>query len=467
MKGAKTMYVYFTDAQKEQAKNADLAALLNREGETLKRSGSEWEWFHDGSKITIRGNKWFHQYDHVGGTAVDFVRRFYNKDYPEAVLMLLGISGGTLCREEFPQKQRLPFVLPEANDDMRRVFAYLMKARCIDREVLSAFAYKKLIYESKEHHNAVFVGFDEDGIARHAHKRGTYSNSSYKGNVDSSDPRFSFHYIGKGDTLYVFEAPIDMLSYISLHQGHWQGNSYVSLCCVSEIAAVYQLEQHPDLQKIRLCLDHDKAGIEASYRIAERLREKGYADVVFDQPYRQKDWNEALKAENGLEALPAKDLLNIGEMKKLCRSLVSDSRYERVPPDLIGELMEKAGQIQRRPRDMEFIADHCYDMALHTFLRAKDRYRQLQIQQTDEQLGNRLFSFYRPHKESLSLQTKLRNLFDSIYALKHQEAETGILTKTQMEQRIDNILRVCMDSLCVNSAAEQQMQVKCSLEMIM
>lgn len=461
------MYVHFTDAQKEQAKNADLAALLNREGEKLKRSGSEWEWFHDGAKITIRGNKWFHQYDHVGGTAIDFVRRFFNKDYPEAMLMLLGISGGTICREELPQKQRLPFALPEANDDMRRAFAYLMKARCIDREVLSVFAHKKLIYESKKHHNAVFVGFDENSVARHAHKRGTYSNSSYKGNVDSSDPRFSFHYIGQGDTLYVFEAPIDMLSYISLHQDHWQDNSYIALCCVSEIAAVYQLEQHPNLKEVHLCLDHDKAGIEACYRIAERLHEKGYADVVFDQPDRQKDWNEALKAENGLKFLPAKDLPGISEMKKLCQSLVSDSRNERMFPDLIGELTEETGQLQRRPRDMEFIVDHCYDIALHTFLCAKDRYRQLQIQQTDEQLGNRLFSFYRPHKESLSLQSKLRNLFDSIYDLNQQEAGTGILTKTQMEQRIDCVLRVCMDSLCVYSAAKQQMQIKSSLEMTM
>lgn len=461
------MYVHFTDAQKEQAKNTDLAALLNREGETLKRSGSEWEWFHDGAKITIRGNKWFHQYDHEGGTAIDFVQRFFNKDYPDAVLMLLGISGGTLYHEERPQRPRLPFALPEANGDMRRVFAYLLKARCIDREVLSFFAHEKLIYESKEHHNAVFVGYDENGVARHAHKRGTCSGSGYKGNVDSSDPRYSFHYIGQGDTLYVFEAPIDMLSYISLHPDHWRDSSYVALCCVSEIAAVYQLEQNPDLKKVRLCLDHDKAGIEACYRIAERLHEKGYADVAFDQPDRQKDWNEALKAENGLEFLLAKDLPGIGEMKMLCQSLVSDSRYERTPSDPTGELLEETGRLQRRVRDVEYISGHCYNMALHTLLCAKDRYRQLQTVQTDEQLGSRLFSFYRPHKDDLSLQGKLRNLFDSINVLNRQEAEPGILTRTQMEQRIDRVLRVCMDSLCVYSAAEKQLEMADKLEMIL
>jgi hypothetical protein len=69
-----------------------------------------------------------------------------------------------------------------------------MKKRFIDRDVLSFFAHHKLLYESREHHNAVFVGIDENGVARHAHKRGTYSDSSYKGNVDSSNPRFSFHH---------------------------------------------------------------------------------------------------------------------------------------------------------------------------------------------------------------------------------------------------------------------------------
>ena len=110
------------------------------------------------------------------------------------------------------------FALPDANPDMRRVFAYLIKQRFIDREVLSRFAHEKLIYEDKQYHNAVFVGLDENGIARHAHKRGTYTQGEpYKGNVEGSDPRYSFHWIGKSDSLYVFEAPVDLLSFLTLH----------------------------------------------------------------------------------------------------------------------------------------------------------------------------------------------------------------------------------------------------------
>ena len=56
----------------------------------------------------------------------------------------------------------------------------------------NTFAQKGLIYESRElsidqtkvYHNAVFVGFDERGVARHAHKRGLYTQGkSYRGNI--------------------------------------------------------------------------------------------------------------------------------------------------------------------------------------------------------------------------------------------------------------------------------------------
>ena len=71
---------------------------------------------------------------------------------------------------------------------MVRGYAYLLKQRCIDREILNAFVRKKLIYESceksrdgtKEYHNAVFVGFDEHGVPRHGHKRGLYILSPQK-----------------------------------------------------------------------------------------------------------------------------------------------------------------------------------------------------------------------------------------------------------------------------------------------
>ena len=72
-------------------------------------------------------------------------------------------------------------------------------------------------------------------------------------------------------------------------------HSYVALCGVAEHALVQLLEDVPHLSKIALCLDHDKAGIEAGERIKRRLSERGYGNVFPLFSY-QKDWNEDLQA---------------------------------------------------------------------------------------------------------------------------------------------------------------------------
>ena len=155
-----SIYIHFTDEQKGQARRTDLVCLLRRQGETLKRSGSEYEWRDGSAKVTIRGNLWFHQYEQVGGDAIDFVRRFMGKDYPEAIEYLLGGCGGTLTVSPPIIKERKPFVLPKKNDTMRRVYAYLVNTRDIDSEVLNAFVKAGMIYESADYHNAVFVGYE-------------------------------------------------------------------------------------------------------------------------------------------------------------------------------------------------------------------------------------------------------------------------------------------------------------------
>ena len=289
-----SQYIHFTEQQKTQARQTDIAELLRSQGETLKRSGSEYEWLDGGQKVTIRGNLWYHQYDQVGGDAIDFVRRFYNKLYPEAMEYLLGETGGTLTVSPPVQKEEKNFVLPPKNDNMRRVFAYLLNRRGIDREVLYAFVHKGMIYESADYHNAVFVGFDPNGKPKHAHKRGTGSESSYKGNVSGSQPEYSFHWSGQSDTLYLFEAPIDMLSFISMQKEGWRQHSYAASCSVSDRVLFQMLKDNPDIRQVVLCLDSDEPGQTAAKRIADKLFVQGISSEIL-VPY-HKDWNEDLLA---------------------------------------------------------------------------------------------------------------------------------------------------------------------------
>ena len=296
-------YIPFTEEQKLRANSVDLVEFLRRQGEKLIPSGRDKRLASDHS-ITVRGNEWYDHESKEGGGAISFVQTYYGLPYQEAVKRLLDGEGIAYPQAEPPEpEERKEFALPPANRTMRRLYAYLLQQRLIDRDILDAFTKRGMIYESceksrdgtKEYHNAVFVGFDKDGIARHAHKRGTYTQGEpFKGNVDGCDPRYSFHHTGQGDTVYVFEAPIDMLSFLSLYQQDWQRHSYVSLCGVAEHALLQLLEESPQVKKIGLCLDNDKAGIKARKRLASILVGKGYSEVFSLLP-QQKDWNEDLQ----------------------------------------------------------------------------------------------------------------------------------------------------------------------------
>jgi len=171
---------------------------------------------------------------------------------------------------------------------MRRVYAYLLKQRCIDRTVLDFFIHHKLIYEDAKYHNVVFVGVDADGVARHVHKKSTASQKSWRANQAGSDGKFAFHHIGASAKIFAFESPIDMLSFISMYPNNWRQHSYVALCGVSDEALMHHLKTYEHLREVVLCLDNDEAGHTATGRISQALQ--NYEVSVLTPRF--KDWSE-------------------------------------------------------------------------------------------------------------------------------------------------------------------------------
>lgn len=290
------IFVYFTEEQKRQANEVDLEAYLLRRGEKLLPSGHEKRLASDRS-VTIRGNEWFDHETQIGGHTVDFLRIHYGLSFPEAVQELLGGYQGQVLpaaqKNDAPPK---PFAPPPANSNMRRAFAYLIRQRNIDRQVLIEFVGAKLIYEDADHHNVVFVGRDESGTVKHAHMRSTNSwGEPFRLNVEGCDPRNSFHYDGKDGRLFVFEAPIDLLSYISLHPDGWREHSYVACCGTSSIPVFECLDRMTNPEEVVLCLDNDEAGHKASRRMEEQLNEK-YVITIRREVPTLKDWNDDLCA---------------------------------------------------------------------------------------------------------------------------------------------------------------------------
>ncbi|OLN30108.1 DUF3991 and toprim domain-containing protein [Desulfosporosinus metallidurans] len=451
-------YIYFTDEQKRRANSVDLVDFLQRQGEQLIRSGRDRRLKSDHS-ITIRGNQWFDHGTEQGGLAIDFVQEFYGLSFPGAVTMLLGGEQGVEFKQtdkSAPAPERKPFALPEANSDMRRVFAYLIKQRFLDRAVLTHFSRAKMLYEDKEYHNAVFVGFDENGVVKHAHKRGTYSNGGgYRGNVESSDPRYSFHYIGTNDRLYVFEAPIDLLSFITLYPKNWQQNSYVALDGVAEHAVLYQLSRNKRLQSVALCLDHDEAGIEATDRLTEIIHEHGYMEVSCLQP-EYKDWNECLKARNGVTPIPSQEHPKLEVLPEVCGSLHETCevlRSARNPYDALLEHYEKLkplisdGKLVRGKETA--VTEHLQCMAAYSLLSVQREYRQLEQPVTTEQLIGELQESYKPHQDRGKLRSKADDIQQDVAAANRQLNTAGIRSLDDKQDLISSCMHLALN--CVRT----------------
>ena len=306
-------YIPFTDEQKILANSVDLEEFLRMRGEKLERVGREHKLiYYDSSgrhdSITLRGSTWFDHKNQIGGGAIKFMQEFYDMDFQTAVQELLGQRVTPLSHSPpkvSAKEEKKEFRLPQANTNMHRVYAYLIKQRFIAPDIISYFAKQHTLYEDKEHHNAVFVGVDENGVPRQASKRSTNSyGNSFRITCQGSDTRYSFAHFGKSSCLYVFEAPIDMLSFLTLYPNDWQKHSYIAMNGVYENAVLTALKNHSNLSEVILCVDNDEGGIEAVDRLRDILNENGYSNVKRLAP-KFKDWNEVLKAKNGVKALPA------------------------------------------------------------------------------------------------------------------------------------------------------------------
>ena len=250
--------MYYTQEQIDRANQADLVSFLQSQGEQLTRAGNEYRWKRHDS-LTVRGNKWYRHSQSKGGGPVDFVIEFFGKSFTEAVELLTGEKGAAPPPDRPCPASLSDFRLPPPNSDNRTARNYLTAARRIDEDVTGFFFARGDIYEDAAHHNAVFVGRDEDGIPRYAHSKGT---------------------------------AVDLLSFLCLFKKEWQKQSYLSLGGVGEKALLRFLSDRPNIKTVYLCLDSDQAGNDACSRLAELVPE---GLTVHRLVPLFKDWNEVLQ----------------------------------------------------------------------------------------------------------------------------------------------------------------------------
>ena len=261
---------------------------------------------HDSLKIS--NGKWYWWSRGFGGySALDYLIKVKEYDFVEAVEILTGQTMADWKPPPAPKKDEPKvLLLPPKNKDCNRVIQYLFR-RGIDYQLIQECISDGTLYESADYHNAVFIGKDESGTPKYAALRSTLG-STFKQDASGSDKRYSFRLLAKkpADTVHLFEAAIDLLSYATYLK--CEGKDYKSESLLS-LSGVYQpkkemkdskipialttfLSTNPQIKTIVLHLDNDKVGRLCTATLKELLQ-KDYK-IVDDPLPAGKDFNDFL-----------------------------------------------------------------------------------------------------------------------------------------------------------------------------
>ena len=326
----------YTREQIQRADDTDLYVFLSGRGEQFKRCGKEYRWLRHDS-VMINKNEWYRFSQNKGGHAIDFMKEFYGLSFAEAVKELLGEEGAGETNRRTAKKDAgrqkvcpipLPGLeLPERNESCEIARKYLIEQRKLSEWLIDQMIAKGDIYESKNYHNVVFVGRDKEQNPRYAAMRGT-DEKRYRGEAKGSEKIYGFGHIGTNEKLFVFESPIDLLSYITAVPEEWEKHSYISLGGLSEKAMKRMYTEYPHIHFIYLCLDNDEPGNERCRQFVSLIPEE--LSVYRLEPVK-KDWNECLVAEVPVENMA----------KQMCWR---DAREKPVPVMKMSEVEETVVQ---------------------------------------------------------------------------------------------------------------------------
>ena len=304
---------YVTPDEIRQAKEMDLLTYLqNYEPNELVRVAPNTYCTREHDSLKISNGKWCWFSRGIGGkTALDYLIKVQDYPFTQAVETILGRTAARppeiSYRQQMPEPPR-DLIMPELNSNTKAVVKYLV-GRGIHPEVIDYCLTHRLLFESRQYHNAVFVGYDKDGKARYAALRGTMG--SYKGEVTGSDKRYSFSIveIRSAGSVHLFESAIDLMSYATLLRmagRDWKQDALLSLAGVYKtkrenvvpVSLSRFLTDYPGIKTLRLHLDNDEIGRGAAKGIVDGLKDK--YEILDEPPRYGKDVNDALQRRLGL-----------------------------------------------------------------------------------------------------------------------------------------------------------------------
>jgi antirestriction protein ArdC len=326
--GTNPNYRKLSQEEINSAANTNLIDFLQHIGEPLKQSGNSWRWTgsNNESCTIIPHNP--HMFKHFStgesGNAITFCQSKLHMTFQEAVEALntyngygyaaasptntVPLTNAAPTTEQQPKK--MPFLMPKAAADQSCAYNYLNQERGLQAsrgDIVDYFMRRGDIYQTNEgrYQNIAFVYKDFDGNLAGAIKRG-FPPNDFKGNHSGSNiADYCFRYepqqavTSSTGEVYIFESPIDMISYIAMTSqidpDCWRSSHYLATGGVHPSAALNYIRHMVDTGKpintICLCQDNDAAGMDGRLNIIKGLEKMGYTGEIRCHYPQNKDWN--------------------------------------------------------------------------------------------------------------------------------------------------------------------------------
>lgn len=157
----------------------------------------------------------------ISGSVIDFAMNVKNLSFSEAFMELQDyinvgdymdypdFSSAVKAKEKAVEQKVLE--LPQKAQNMRRVYAYLLKSRHLEPDVVQDFVDRDMLYQDV-HGNCCFVGYDEQGKANYGFLRGTNTQRRFIGDVPGCDYTQGFYIHNGAEKLIISESVIDAAS---------------------------------------------------------------------------------------------------------------------------------------------------------------------------------------------------------------------------------------------------------------
>lgn len=257
--------------RKEQAKQVNLLEFLNKEyPDMIEYEKNKGDWRVAGTNIKVTETSFYDFNTGKGGDNIRFLTDIMNIPFFRAIDELLKADVSDVDLEAIMYKE---YERPENSYEDKKAYDYL-KGRGIREDLIGACIKDGFIYTDKRS-NIVFYNPTQEFCIL----RSTYAD--WKGIRTLTKNGYWEAENGEEKEVYIFESPIDALSYMTLYgaSGTYVAMGGLKKGTVEEIVSDYRGYHY------NLCVDWDAKGNQFAENFPEITRIKGTIG---------KDWNDEL-----------------------------------------------------------------------------------------------------------------------------------------------------------------------------